>query len=145
MAQPTDEQGRHDMTDSQHQRRRRCTAARQVRIGGASSRLLAFAQPDRAVRRSSRSPRRTSCRPTNILAHPAGDRGQRRAGASAATLVIITGGIDLSVGTLMTFCAVIAGVVHDLLGPAAAAGHARRPSRTGALLRPDLRHRRSPR
>jgi ribose transport system permease protein len=31
--------------------------------------------------------------------------------AVAATLVIITGGIDLSVGTLMTFCAVIAGVI----------------------------------
>ncbi|MEJ2034889.1 MAG: ABC transporter permease [Maritimibacter sp.] len=31
--------------------------------------------------------------------------------AIAATLVIITGGIDLSVGTLMTFTAVIAGVV----------------------------------
>ncbi|WP_152044713.1 ABC transporter permease [Aureimonas psammosilenae] len=31
--------------------------------------------------------------------------------AVAATLVIITGGIDLSVGTLMTFCAVIAGTV----------------------------------
>jgi ribose transport system permease protein len=31
--------------------------------------------------------------------------------AVAATLVIITGGIDLSLGTLMTFCAVIAGVV----------------------------------
>ncbi len=31
--------------------------------------------------------------------------------AIAATLVIISGGIDLSVGTLMTFCAVIAGVV----------------------------------
>ena len=30
--------------------------------------------------------------------------------AIAVTLVIITGGIDLSVGTLMTFCAVIAGV-----------------------------------
>lgn len=30
--------------------------------------------------------------------------------AIAATLVIITGGIDLSLGTLMTFCAVIAGV-----------------------------------
>ena len=30
--------------------------------------------------------------------------------AVAATFVIITGGIDLSVGTLMTFCAVIAGV-----------------------------------
>jgi ribose transport system permease protein len=31
--------------------------------------------------------------------------------AIAATLVIITGGIDLSVGTLMTFCAVMAGVI----------------------------------
>ena len=31
--------------------------------------------------------------------------------AIAATMVIISGGIDLSVGTLMTFCAVIAGVL----------------------------------
>jgi ribose transport system permease protein len=36
--------------------------------------------------------------------------------AVAATLVIITGGIDLSVGTLMTFCAVVAGVVLTYLG-----------------------------
>ncbi|MFD1696165.1 ABC transporter permease [Roseibium aestuarii] len=36
--------------------------------------------------------------------------------AVAATLVIITGGIDLSVGTLMTFCAVIAGIVLTNLG-----------------------------
>jgi len=36
--------------------------------------------------------------------------------AIAATLVIITGGIDLSVGTLMTFCAVIPGVVLTFLG-----------------------------
>jgi ribose transport system permease protein len=36
--------------------------------------------------------------------------------AIAATLVIITGGIDLSVGTLMTFCAVIAGVILTYLG-----------------------------
>lgn len=36
--------------------------------------------------------------------------------AVAATLVIITGGIDLSVGTLMTFCAVIAGVVLTNFG-----------------------------
>jgi ribose transport system permease protein len=35
--------------------------------------------------------------------------------AIAATLVIITGGIDLSVGTLMTFCAVIAGVILTFL------------------------------
>jgi len=36
--------------------------------------------------------------------------------AIAATLVIITGGIDLSVGTLMTFCAVIAGVALTFWG-----------------------------
>ncbi len=36
--------------------------------------------------------------------------------AVGVTLVIITGGIDLSVGTLMTFCAVIAGVVLTYLG-----------------------------
>ena len=36
--------------------------------------------------------------------------------AIAATLVIITGGIDLSVGTLMTFCAVIAGVILTYMG-----------------------------
>ncbi|WP_173087494.1 ABC transporter permease [Devosia sp. 1635] len=36
--------------------------------------------------------------------------------AIAATIVIITGGIDLSVGTLMTFCAVIAGVLLTNLG-----------------------------
>jgi ribose transport system permease protein len=36
--------------------------------------------------------------------------------AVAATLVIITGGIDLSLGTLMTFTAVMAGVVLTYLG-----------------------------
>ena len=36
--------------------------------------------------------------------------------AIAATLVIITGGIDLSVGTLMTFTAVTAGVVLTMAG-----------------------------
>ncbi|MEC5291855.1 ABC transporter permease [Aurantimonas sp. C2-6-R+9] len=36
--------------------------------------------------------------------------------AVGVTLVIITGGIDLSVGTLMTFCAVIAGVVLTYWG-----------------------------
>ncbi len=36
--------------------------------------------------------------------------------AVAATLVIISGGIDLSVGTLMTFCAVVTGVVLTYLG-----------------------------
>lgn len=36
--------------------------------------------------------------------------------AIAATLVIISGGIDLSVGTLMTFCSVIAGVLLTYMG-----------------------------
>ena len=36
--------------------------------------------------------------------------------AIACTFVIITAGIDLSVGTLMTFCAVMAGVVLTYLG-----------------------------
>lgn len=36
--------------------------------------------------------------------------------AIAATIVIITGGIDLSVGTLMTFCAVVVGVVLTNMG-----------------------------
>ncbi|MEL6102840.1 MAG: ABC transporter permease [Pseudomonadota bacterium] len=36
--------------------------------------------------------------------------------AIAATLVIITGGIDLSVGTMMTFCAVVTGVVLTNIG-----------------------------
>jgi len=36
--------------------------------------------------------------------------------AVACTLVIVTSGIDLSVGTLMTFCAVMAGVVLTNLG-----------------------------
>ncbi|MBT6189714.1 MAG: ABC transporter permease [Tateyamaria sp.] len=36
--------------------------------------------------------------------------------AIGVTLVIITGGIDLSVGTMMTFCAVIAGVVLTYAG-----------------------------
>ncbi|ORE94264.1 ABC transporter permease [Acuticoccus yangtzensis] len=36
--------------------------------------------------------------------------------AVAVTLVIITGGIDLSVGTMMTFCAVISGVVLTYWG-----------------------------
>ncbi|QHQ35126.1 ABC transporter permease [Algicella marina] len=36
--------------------------------------------------------------------------------AVAVTLVIITGGIDLSVGTMMTFCAVISGVVLTYAG-----------------------------
>lgn len=36
--------------------------------------------------------------------------------AIAATLIIITGGIDLSIGTLMTFCAVAAGVLITWMG-----------------------------
>ena len=60
-------------------------------------------------------PRPISCRPSNILSilQATSVNGVL---AVAATLVIITGGIDLSVGTLMTFCAVIAGVVLTFWG-----------------------------
>src|SRR5215475_4734135 len=36
--------------------------------------------------------------------------------AVASTFIIVTGGIDLSVGTLMTFCAVMAGVTLTNMG-----------------------------
>jgi len=42
--------------------------------------------------------------------------------AIACTFVIITGGIDLSVGTLMTFCSVMAGVLLTYMGLPLAAG-----------------------
>ncbi len=42
--------------------------------------------------------------------------------AIACTFVIITSGIDLSVGTLMTFCAVMTGVVCTILGMPAYVG-----------------------
>ncbi len=42
--------------------------------------------------------------------------------AVAVTLVIITGGIDLSVGTMMTFCAVLTGVVLTYWGMPLALG-----------------------
>ena len=42
--------------------------------------------------------------------------------AIACTFVIITAGIDLSVGTLMTFCAVMAGVVLTYMGMPLALG-----------------------
>ena len=43
--------------------------------------------------------------------------------AIACTFVIITGGIDLSVGTLMTFCAVMAGVFLTYWGLPLSVGH----------------------
>lgn len=42
--------------------------------------------------------------------------------AVGVTLIIITGGIDLSIGTLMTFCAVMSGVVLTWLGAPLPAG-----------------------
>ncbi len=36
--------------------------------------------------------------------------------AIAVTMIIITGGIDLSIGTMMTFCAVMTGVVLTWAG-----------------------------
>jgi ribose transport system permease protein len=48
--------------------------------------------------------------------------------AIACTYVIITSGIDLSVGTMMTFCAVMAGVVLTNWGMPLPLGIARRSS-----------------
>ena len=55
--------------------------------------------------------------------------------AIAATLVIISGGIDLSVGTLMTFCAVIAGVLLTYLGLPMARRRCRRAARRRVVRR----------
>lgn len=52
--------------------------------------------------------------------------------AVGVTLIIITGGIDLSIGTLMTFCAVMAGVVLTWWGMPLPAGMAAAIG-TGAL------------
>ncbi|WAJ29109.1 ABC transporter permease [Antarcticirhabdus aurantiaca] len=84
-------------------------AAAKARFSGAQQRLLAFASLIvLVVGFSLASP--NFLQTSNILAilQATSVNGVL---AVAATLVIITGGIDLSVGTLMTFCAVIAGVV----------------------------------
>jgi ribose transport system permease protein len=84
------------------------------RISGAQHRLLAFATLIALlVAFSLASP--NFMQTSNILAilQATSVNGVL---AIAATLVIITGGIDLSVGTLMTFCAVIAGVVLTYWG-----------------------------
>jgi ribose transport system permease protein len=78
------------------------------------------------------------CRPGQHSRHPAGDVAVNGVLGVAVTLVIITGGIDLSVGTLMTFCAVMPGC-PDLPRPAAAARHrGRHPHR---VQRADFRFR----
>lgn len=85
-----------------------------ARFGGAQHRLLAFASLILLVLVFSlASP--NFMQTSNILAilQATSVNGVL---AIAATLVIITGGIDLSVGTLMTFCAVIAGVVLTYWG-----------------------------
>ncbi len=64
--------------------------------------------------------------------------------AIGVTLVIITGGIDLSIGTLMTFCAVMTGVVLTWLG-AAADRSASSPPSAPACCRGSPRARSSPR
>ena len=84
------------------------------RFGGAQHRLLAFASLILLVLVFSlASP--NFMQTSNILAilQATSVNGVL---AIAATLVIITGGIDLSVGTMMTFCAVIAGVVLTYWG-----------------------------
>ena len=90
------------------------TAAAAPRFSGAHHRLLAFASLILLVIVFSlASP--NFMQTANILAilQATSVNGVL---AIAATLVIITGGIDLSVGTLMTFCAVIAGVVLTYWG-----------------------------
>lgn len=89
-------------------------AASGLRVSGAHHRLLAFASLIfLVVGFSLASP--NFMQTSNILAilQATSVNGVL---AIAATLVIITGGIDLSVGTLMTFCAVIAGVVLTYWG-----------------------------
>lgn len=83
--------------------------ARQARRGAAQQKILAFASLIVLVAGFSlASPNFFQL--TNIMAilQAASVNGVL---AVAVTLIIITGGIDLSIGTLMTFCAVIAGVV----------------------------------
>ena len=89
-------------------------AAAKPRLSGAHHRLLAFASLIVLVAAFSvASP--NFMQMSNVLAilQATSVNGVL---AIAATLVIITGGIDLSVGTLMTFCAVIAGVVLTYWG-----------------------------
>ena len=86
---------------------------RQV-LPAPSTRLLAFASLIALIVVFS-SPRPTSCRPTTSSPSCRPPRSTA-CWRSPCTFVIITGGIDLSVGTLMTFCAVIAGVVLTYLG-----------------------------
>jgi hypothetical protein len=52
----------------------------------------------------------------------------------AVTFVIISGGIDLSVGTMMTLTAVMAGLVLTNLGMPSAARHRRRHLLSGAAM-----------
>lgn len=83
--------------------------ARQARRGAAQQKILAFASLIVLVAGFSlASP--NFFQMTNIMAilQAASVNGVL---AVAVTLIIITGGIDLSIGTLMTFCAVMAGVV----------------------------------
>ncbi|TYR29594.1 ABC transporter permease [Mesorhizobium microcysteis] len=90
------------------------TAAAAPRLSGAHHRLLAFASLIvLVVGFSLASP--NFMQTSNVLAilQATSVNGVL---AIAATLVIITGGIDLSVGTLMTFCAVICGVVLTYMG-----------------------------
>lgn len=82
--------------------------------GGAQQKLLAFASLIALVIGFSlASP--NFFQTTNIMAilQAASVNGVLAVGV---TLIIITGGIDLSIGTLMTFCAVMAGVVLTWAG-----------------------------
>lgn len=90
------------------------TGAKAARRGAAQQKLLAFASLIALmIAFSLASP--NFFQVSNIMAilQAASVNGVLAIGV---TLIIITGGIDLSIGTLMTFCAVMTGVVLTWLG-----------------------------
>jgi len=87
---------------------------KQVRRGAAQQKLLAFASLIvLVVGFSLASPRFFQIDNIMSILQATSVNGVLAVGV---TLIIITGGIDLSIGTLMTFCAVMTGVVLTWLG-----------------------------
>ncbi len=105
---------------------------------GQSATAAGLRQPDRDLRASSRSRARSFFTYSNVTSDPVQPPSSSALLALGTTFVIITGGIDLSIGTGMTLCAVMSGVFVVNIGPARAARRARRdPVRR--LDRPDQR------
>lgn len=85
-----------------------------LRVGGAHQKLLAFASLIvLVIGFSVASPRFFQIDNILSILQATSVNGVLAVGV---TLIIITGGIDLSIGTMMTFCAVITGVVLTWLG-----------------------------